>query len=67
MDISGLSDHGMMGLAQTLNANKLQEKVGTAMLKMANDQTKQDGQDALKLIASSTPTGPLGHNLDVTA
>lgn len=41
MDISGLSDSGMIAMAQTLNASKVQEKVGAAVLKMANDQAKQ--------------------------
>jgi len=67
MNISGLSDSGMIAMAQTLNASKVQENVGAAVLKMANDQAKQEGQDALQLIASSTPSGPLGHHLDVMA
>lgn len=67
MDISGLSDAGLMALAQSMNADKLQEKVGTAVMKMANDQAKQEGQDALRLIASAAPAGSLGHNINVWA
>ncbi|SMF93730.1 Putative motility protein [Methylomagnum ishizawai] len=67
MDISGLSDSGLMGLAQAMNDSKLQEKIGASVMKMAHDQAKQEGQDALQLIASATPSGSLGHHLDVWA
>ncbi len=66
MDISGLSDSGLIAFAQSLQSSKLQEQVGMSVLKMANDQIKQDGQNALSLIGS-VPSGPLGNNLDVTA
>lgn len=67
MDISGLSDSGLMALAQAMNDSKLQEKIGASVMKMANDQAKREGQDALQLIASAMPSGSLGHNLDVWA
>jgi hypothetical protein len=66
MDISNLSNSGLATLAQALQTQKLQQQVGTAVLAIANDQIKQDGQNALKLIASAS-LGPVGGNLDVTA
>ncbi len=67
MDISGLSSSGLVSLAQSLSANKLQDNIGIAVLELANDQTKQDGENILQLINSTTPVGPLGHNIDVKA
>ena len=67
MDISGLSNSGLVSLAQSLSANKLQDNISIAMLDIANDQTKQDGENILQLINATTPVGPLGHNIDVKA
>ncbi len=67
MDISGLSDSGLLSLAQAMNADKLQEKISTSVMKMANDQAKQEGQNALELISSAEPSGALGHNVNVWA
>lgn len=66
MDISALSDSGLVALAQSLHAAKLQDQVGTSVLKLANDQIKQDGENALRLIGS-VPSGSLGNNVDVMA
>ncbi len=46
MDISALSDRGLVALVLSLHASKLQEKVDTSVLKLANDQIKQDGENA---------------------
>lgn len=67
MDISGISDSGLVSLAQSLSTKKLQDNVGTAMLKLANDQSKQSGESMIQLVQSSGPVGPLGHNIDVKA
>ncbi len=67
MDISGLSDSGLMALAQSMTANKLQEQVSTSIMSMANKQAEQEGQNALELIASSDPSSSLGRNVNVMA
>jgi hypothetical protein len=67
MDISGLSDSGLMALAQSMNANRLQEKISTSVMAMAQKQTEQDGQNALQLIASASPTGSQGMHFDAWA
>lgn len=63
----GLSDSGLIVLAQSLKASKLQEQVGTAVAAMANKQAEQQGENALQLIASASPIGSLGHNVDMMA
>lgn len=50
MDISGLSYSGLIALAQSLKASKLQEQVGTAVMKMANKQAEQQSENALQFI-----------------
>jgi hypothetical protein len=66
MELSGLSDNGLALMATQMSATQTQNKVQMQVMKLANDQLKQDGAVALQLIAS-TPYGPLGHHLDVTA
>jgi len=49
-----------------MKASKLQEQVSTSVAAMANKQAKQEGENALELIASSEPSS-LGSNVNVTA
>jgi hypothetical protein len=67
MGISGVSDAGLRAVAQTLSSNKLQESVGMAVQKLANNQAKQEGDNAVQLINASAPVGSLGNNIDVKA
>lgn len=67
MNISGVSDAGLRAVAQTLSSNKLQESVGMAVQKLANNQAKQEGDNAVQLINASAPVGSLGNNIDVKA
>jgi len=67
MGISGVSDAGLRSVAQTLSSNKLQESVGMAVQKLANNQAKQEGDNAVQLINASAPVGSLGNNIDVKA
>lgn len=67
MDISGLSDTGLIAYAQSLNASRLQDKVSVSVMAMANRQAEQQGQNALQLIASADPSSPLGNNFNVMA
>jgi hypothetical protein len=66
MNISGVSDSGLAALSSMISSTKAQDQAATKVLKLANDQIRQEGADALKLI-ESTPVGSLGHNLDVRA
>lgn len=67
MDISGISDSGLVSLAQNMSAKRLHDNVGIAVQKMANDQLKIDGNNMIQLIngAAPAPVGPLGNNIDV--
>lgn len=63
-----ISSSGMAGLAQMLSAGQLQQQHQTAVLKMANDQAKQNGENALQLlqaIPKPTANGALGQNIDI--
>jgi len=65
MDISTAS------LDQMLGASNVQQQHDAAILKLSNDQIKQDGANVMTLLqsvpAANAPYGSLGHNLDVTA
>jgi hypothetical protein len=52
------------------SVTKLQQQKDVAVLKMANDQMKQEGKNAIQLIQSvpnASPGGPVGSKLDVFA
>ncbi len=68
MEISALA-----GMATNLQAESLQQKVGTRVLKMQMDSTETAGQAMIEMIKASTlemeraVTPHLGKNLDVIA
>lgn len=67
MDIQGTQS---TVLSQMLGATQVSQAHETAVLKMANDQIKQNGANALQLVQSvptPSPNGSLGHHLDVMA
>lgn len=66
MDISALSNSGLFALAQSLNAAQVQNQVQMEMVKLANDQIKQNGAAALQLI-EATPAGSQGLHIDLMA
>lgn len=67
MEISGSQ---LASLANLMSTSQLQKQHETAVLKMAQDQVKQNGENALQLI-EATPCsacgGALGAKLDVMA
>lgn len=68
MDISNTNNSA--SLTQMLGGVNVRQQQETAVLKMANNQAKQDGENALRLVQSvpgAKPQGPLGNNLDATA
>lgn len=70
MDISTANS---AGLAEMIGGVSLKQQHATSVLKLSNDQIKQDGANALKLVQSAAlpeppqPQGPLGHHIDVRA
>jgi len=66
VDISGLSDNGMLALVQMLNARKAQEQAHISALKLANEQIERNGENAILLIQTA-PYGSLGNTTDIWA
>lgn len=67
MEISGNS---LSVLSQMVGAGQVQQQHQAAVLKLANDQVKQNGENAMQLLQSvpkPAPSGPLGQHLDVMA
>lgn len=57
-------------LSQMLGAGQTSQAHEAAVLKLANDQIKQNGENALQLVQAVPKPGPngnLGHHLDVMA
>jgi hypothetical protein len=57
-------------VAQMLGGVSLRQQHEAAILKMSNDQIKQDGANVMALLQAvpgAKPQGPLGNHLDVTA
>jgi hypothetical protein len=66
MDVSSVG----VNVGQLFASSKLQQQKDVAILKMANDQLKQDGENAIQLIQSlpqATSDNPVGSLLDVFA
>lgn len=64
MDVSSLSNAGLVNLAQAMTGARAQLQVQVAMVKLANDQIQQDGAAALQLI-EATPLGSQGLHIDL--
>lgn len=61
-----ISSDSMMRVSQMINNVAPQDDVSMAVMKIAQDQTKQDGENAIQLI-KSVPDGSLGHHFDARA
>jgi|GEM_PF-1955665 len=62
----GDSVSGIVNLSQAMHRSSLHSQLGTAVLKMANDMMKEQGQAALELL-QSVPAAPQsgGSTIDV--
>lgn len=68
MEISATNSASV--LSQMLGSSKTPQGHEAAVLKMANDQMKQNGENALQLLQAvpkPEPTGSVGRHLDVMA
>jgi len=66
MDVSTLSNAGLQALVQSLGTLQQQGQVQTQMVRLANDQIRQQGAAVLELI-EAVPQSAQGSRIDLMA
>lgn len=65
-----ISDMGLVNLAMAMQSARFQDQKDTAVLKLVQNQTQQNGENVMQLLNSvpqAASGGPLGAHIDVRA